>query len=323
MKNQKGSAVVWAIIIIAILVIAGGIYFYSRNSSVSTAPIQTTTGAPAPTVSVNLNPSSQPSNSNAYSLSQCGLSVTVKVDQPVNVASSSAASVYWLTVGNNPTTSYDLLNASCRKASDFAPLNIQQILGIDAPSDASQVNKVDYSVFDQNTLSNIPALYSEVPAPHHPGSEEVGFERNGWIYEFTFSNPQDARNQNSFVISVLSDAQSNGVIKIYSISPTSGPVGTEITLKGNFSDGDWAGPEYSTQAVIENSSGGQAIVENMPNNDTASFPIKDKMCSVNEGGSGAPCPSPVNISPGKYTIYYENAYFKEISNGVTFTVTSQ
>ena len=36
MKNQKGSAVVWAIIILAILVVAGGIYFYLKNTSPST-----------------------------------------------------------------------------------------------------------------------------------------------------------------------------------------------------------------------------------------------------------------------------------------------
>ncbi len=30
MKNQKGSVVAWTIVIIAILVVAGGIYFYSK-----------------------------------------------------------------------------------------------------------------------------------------------------------------------------------------------------------------------------------------------------------------------------------------------------
>ncbi len=184
-------------------------------------------------------------------------------------------------------------------------MTVQQVLGIDASSDASQVNKGNYSVFDQDTLSNIPALYSEVPAPHHPGSELIGFESNGWIYKFIFSNPQDARNQNSFIISVPSDVQSNGVIKIYSISPASGPVGTEVTLKGNFTDGEWGGPEDSTEVVIENSAGQKSVVEDMPANDTAVFPVQNTM------------------SPGTYTIYYENTYFKEISNGVTFTVTSQ
>ncbi len=41
MKNQKGSAVVWTIVVIAIFVIIGAIYFYSRNNSTAT-PIQST-----------------------------------------------------------------------------------------------------------------------------------------------------------------------------------------------------------------------------------------------------------------------------------------
>ncbi len=128
MKNQKGSVVAWTIVIIAILVVAGGIYFYSRNTSAPITPIQTTTGTP--TVSVNLNPVTQ--------------------------------------------------------------------------------NSISTTTLASTTVS--------VMAPTTPIS--------------------------------------NGVIKIYSISPASGPVGTEIILKGNFSDGEWAGPEYTTQAIIENSSGG-------------------------------------------------------------------
>ena len=155
MKNQKGSVVAWTIVIIAILVVAGGIYFYSKNTSVPVSPAQTTvtTGTPVPTVSVNLNPQSQSPNSNVYSLLQCGLNVTVKVDQPVNVGSSSAASESWLTVGEDPVTNYSLLSASCQKASVYPSMTVQQVLGIDASSDASQVNKGNYSVFDQDTLS--------------------------------------------------------------------------------------------------------------------------------------------------------------------------
>lgn len=45
MKNQKGSAVIWIIIIIAILIIAGGIYFYSQPKQSATADWQTYTNS--------------------------------------------------------------------------------------------------------------------------------------------------------------------------------------------------------------------------------------------------------------------------------------
>ncbi len=113
------------------------------------------------------------------------------------------------------------------------------------------------------------------------------------------------------------------VIKIYSISPTSGPLGTKVTLTGNFSDGDWAGPEYSTQVVLQNNARNKAVVELMPANDTATFTVSPEMCSVSTGASGRPCPSPVAISSGTYNVYYENTYLKETSNSVSFTVTNQ
>ena len=61
MKNQKGSAVVWIIIIVAVFVIAGGIYFYSKNTFVLvptvTAP-QTTSSTPTENLSItSISPS--------------------------------------------------------------------------------------------------------------------------------------------------------------------------------------------------------------------------------------------------------------------------
>ena len=41
MKNQKGSVVVWVLILIVILIIIGGIYFYSKNTSTISPTIQT------------------------------------------------------------------------------------------------------------------------------------------------------------------------------------------------------------------------------------------------------------------------------------------
>ena len=40
MKNQKGSAIVWVISIIALLVIAGGIYFYLQPKQKAIVPVQ-------------------------------------------------------------------------------------------------------------------------------------------------------------------------------------------------------------------------------------------------------------------------------------------
>ena len=111
-------------------------------------------------------------------------------------------------------------------------------------------------------------------------------------------------------------------IKIYSISQTSGPVGTRLTLKGNFSEDNYGGPEYATQVIVKKSTGEKAVVEIMPSNDSVTFALQSEMCAVNMGGRGGPCSSPVNITSGTYSIYYENTYLNLVSNSVTFTVTS-
>jgi len=145
----------------------------------------------------------------------------------------------------------------------------------------------------------------------------------GMVY-MTVKNSQKQISNDS-PTNIVQDSTNNTVttsgIKIYSISQVSGPVGTQLVLKGNFTEGDYGGPEYSTQVVMVNSYGNKATIELMPRNDTATFTIQNEMCTVSTGGSGKPCPTPITIAPGTYQIYYENTYLKQVSNSITFTVT--
>jgi len=106
---------------------------------------------------------------------------------------------------------------------------------------------------------------------------------------------------------------------ITSISPSSGPVGTIVTLKGT----NLAGFEGDLDAVIENSSGQTAFlpgIGEVPRADqTIRVKIADKICTVNTGYSGAPCPSYMAITPGVYNLY--TAPWGNESNKVQFTVT--
>lgn len=104
-----------------------------------------------------------------------------------------------LTIGD------DYLGVTCWRSSVWkqSSLNIQAVLGIDNPTDGIKVNKDNYLVFDQNTRTNgIDTLYSQSHMTRHPGWESIGFSNNEWYYEFSFSNPEQTKNQDTFVISV-------------------------------------------------------------------------------------------------------------------------
>lgn len=110
---------------------------------------------------------------------------------------------------------------------------------------------------------------------------------------------------------------------INSIYPTSGPIGTMVTIIGS----NLNGFEGDMDAMIENSKGETAFLlglDGIPsvfqaNNQIIRVKIEDKICRKGNTYTGLPCESYLNITPGVYNIY---AYpWGKMSNKVKFTVT--
>ena len=107
---------------------------------------------------------------------------------------------------------------------------------------------------------------------------------------------------------------------ITSITPSSGPIGTIIELKGT----NLAGFEGDLDAWIENSKGEIAFLPGIgstPRADqTIRIKIDSQLCKGNNNYSGLPCTSYLTITPGVYNIYTQP--WGKTSNKVKFTVTS-
>jgi hypothetical protein len=107
---------------------------------------------------------------------------------------------------------------------------------------------------------------------------------------------------------------------ISSISPSSGPIGTIIELRGT----NLNGFEGDLDAIIENSKGesGYMLGGNsfITDKNLIKVKIESKICKQNNSYSGLPCESYLNITPGVYNIY--TAPWGKISNKMQFTVTS-
>ena len=107
---------------------------------------------------------------------------------------------------------------------------------------------------------------------------------------------------------------------ITSITPTSGPVGTVVTITGR----NLAGFEGDLDANIRNGAGENAFllgIGSVPRADgTIRVQINNQLCRQNNSYSGAPCASYMNIVPGVYNIYTEP--WGKSSNLVPFTVTT-
>jgi hypothetical protein len=105
---------------------------------------------------------------------------------------------------------------------------------------------------------------------------------------------------------------------ITSISPTSGPIGTVVEIKGN----NLAGFEGDLDAWIQNSKGEVAFlprIGSVPRADqTIKVKIDSQLCKENNGYSGKPCSSYMTIRPGVYSIYTQP--WGKMSNKVQFIV---
>ena len=123
------------------------------------------------------------------------------------------------------------------------------------------------------------------------------------------------------LVKIIPESQDSPSIRIDSISPASGPLGTNVLLKGNFTENNFGGPEWSTGVVLERDGQKIASIDLMPSNDTAGFTMSPEICTSGGGAMGGPCTSSVTLSPGIYDIYYENSALNMISNKVQFTVT--
>lgn len=95
--------------------------------------------------------------------------------------------------------------------------------------------------------------------------------------------------------------ETEGIPVITSLTPTSGPVGTEITLQGcNF-----AGFEGDLNVWIENASGTKGIVYSEVGSDakTMNLKLNGPLCQTDNSYSGMPCEAELELIPGEYKIY--------------------
>lgn len=114
--------------------------------------------------------------------------------------------------------------------------------------------------------------------------------------------------------------EASTTVLINSISPTSGPIGTLVTVLGK----NLSGFEGDKNLWIENSNGQKGIIvtggSKLVNTDTSiRFILGKNYCTIDTTYSGLPCPSLINITPGIYIIYASP--WGKNSNKVQFTVT--
>lgn len=106
---------------------------------------------------------------------------------------------------------------------------------------------------------------------------------------------------------------------IFSISPSSGPIGTKVELKGQ----NFSGFEGDKYAWIENTTTHVKgiIYGNIGSSTEALIPftLENKYCTADTSYSGLPCPSYLTVTPGVYDLYV--IPWGKMSNKVQFTVT--
>ena len=189
--NRKGSVLVVALIAVVLAIIAGGAWYYYSMQRLS-VPISQTASATKSTDQTSA------SSGETYRMPLCGVTVVDKNNETSSLSSDGMSLRFG---GNN-------FGVDCWPSSTWLSdgFDIQTVLGIDGDHPGVLVNKNDYQVFDRATLASIQTLYSEYPAPHNPTMEFVGFSNQNWYYRFSFVDPSQDKNQNDYIISVISSA---------------------------------------------------------------------------------------------------------------------
>ena len=143
---------------------------------------------------------SKQNSQTTYSIPLCGITLAVKTNQKI---STSTGDLYGqiLVGGNLPASTLEVFCHARSKQPQTGFYDISTDLAVQSDG-SSAVNKNNYLVFDQKTLSSISQMYSAQNRGYRKGSETIGFQTNDWIYEFSFLNPAQNKNQDSFVISV-------------------------------------------------------------------------------------------------------------------------
>ncbi len=105
---------------------------------------------------------------------------------------------------------------------------------------------------------------------------------------------------------------------ITSLSSYSGPVGTQLEIRGcNF-----AGFEGDKNAMIENAQGTKGVLfgESGSTAKLVKVILKSPLCEQNNSYSGLPCSAYLNLIPGTYKIYITPWDTNTKSNVATFTI---
>ncbi len=216
MKNNKGIAPLIIVLIVAgILALVGGGYYAVKKYK---APViqpaatqtQTSTQPVQDEAASTMTQKTDTQTVKNYSIIQCGVKLTVKINQTANIKniSTDRGTAIELTVGEpRPNSVLEIQcmakNKSPQTDAEKFLNDVSNILLTVSGGKSGETEKNDYSVFDGQTLSLIKNLYwANGISGYKDGSETIGFENQDWIYLFSFSNPEQARNQNSFVISI-------------------------------------------------------------------------------------------------------------------------
>jgi peptidoglycan hydrolase-like protein with peptidoglycan-binding domain len=105
------------------------------------------------------------------------------------------------------------------------------------------------------------------------------------------------------------------------LNPSSGPLGTMITITGSgFHNGNALMGDSNSVVWISNGSQKGVLASYQPQIDTMTAEIPYSVCQTNNAYSGAPCSSSMILAPGNYSIYVVNG--NGTSNSEPFTVTT-
>jgi hypothetical protein len=221
--RSKGFVTIFLLVLFTLLVAAGisyAGYIYSKpqfsgtSTSTDTGPITYQYKDTSLSASGTSSPDTSSSAADTYSLdathplSVCGITVLVKNGDNVIISSGLISGLKWAEMAVGEAMPKSDLDISCQQkiktlvtSSDKLSNSISYMLSTRSSS-AAKVSIGSYQSFSTSTQAIIPALYSVKNSGSRSGSETIGFASDEWLYTFSFLHPAQARNQNTFVITV-------------------------------------------------------------------------------------------------------------------------